>query len=60
MNRAISRIATNEPMTIPAIVPSERPLSVEVGNEVEDKMLVLITVFIELDNINDDSGSSIK
>ena len=47
-------------MTIPAIVPSERPLSVEVGNEDEDKMLVLITLFIELDNINEDPRSSIK
>ena len=60
MNRAIRRVPTNEPTTIPAIAPSERPLSVEVGNEVEDTSLVVVSKFIELDNIDEDPISSIQ
>ena len=43
----------NEPTTIPAITPSERPLSVWVGEEVRDTMGVVING-LELDNIDDD------
>ena len=60
MNRAIRIVPTNEPTTIPAIAPSERPWSVEVGNEVEDTSLVVLSMFIELDNIDEDSISSIQ
>ena len=61
MNRAIRRAPTNEPTIIPAIAPCERSLSVEVGNEVEDMyaMLVVLSVFIEFDEIDEDPMLSI-
>ena len=49
----ISKAPINEPTTIPAIAPSERPLSVWVGEEVRETMGV-VTKVLELDNIDDD------
>ena len=60
MNRAIRTMLTNEPITIPAIAPSERPFSVGVGNKVEDTKLAVLNMFIELDNIDEDPMTFIK
>lgn len=50
----------NEPTAIPVIVDFESPSSNDVGvdNEVEKEMLVVLCMFIELDNV--DKAISLK
>lgn len=57
---AMIRKPKNEPTAIPVIVDFESPSSNDVGvdNEVEKEMLVVLCMFIELDNV--DKAISLK
>ena len=54
---AIIRNPMNEPTAIPAITKFESPSSCDigVGDEVENKILVVLGVFIELDNVEENA-----